>query len=404
MLFAFFAVAASGFARLLADSAGQLNFTAGDFSAERVLLIDAGGAPCASGLGGDAGTGLFRASFEVPYEHYYRIDAHSAGEECEGGSEVNILIDSGRQWSTGRWSSGNYTQVEGWMPLMTDYFLPGHPGRITQTGAFDAFRVVALTPTRNHHRGYPPFGSLSLDTDAVAMPPGFVSDLQELTGLGDALTASFRPQAVRARRLKTGFPMGFYANQVVIDFDMSDFLPAQSAGEIFWTENPKLLDSLMPKKADLLAATRRICNVLNTVECGNVVSFRLEKTGEVVTYDLNLPDVDVKELDDGEASKTRTTENGEERSMFHGRLGVKTFTGLMIVLGSLVLALRCAVFRLLRRQQIQPELEKSPPRDAKDETKPAVGRVVDDDTVSTATPVSLAHTAALSEDLPVDQV
>jgi hypothetical protein len=57
----------------------------------------------------------------------------------------------------------------------------------------------------------------------------------------------------------------------------------------------------------------------------------------------------------------------------------------------------------LRRQRIQPELEKSPPREAKDEKKP-VGRVVDDDTVSTATPVSLAHTAALSEDLPVDQV
>ena len=84
----------------------------------------------------------------------------------------NILIDGGRQQT----SSGNYTQVQGWMPLCTAYFLPGHPGGITQTGAFDAFRVVSLTPDRNNHRGYPPFGSLSIDTDAVMIPPGIASD------------------------------------------------------------------------------------------------------------------------------------------------------------------------------------------------------------------------------------
>jgi hypothetical protein len=282
------------------------------------------------------------------------------------------------------------------MPLCTAYLLPGHPGGLTQTGAFDAFRVVSLTPDRNNHRGYPPFGSLSIDTDAVVMPHGIAADLQELAGLGDALTASFRPQA----RMPNGI---LYANQVVIDFDMSDLLPAQRPGDRFWAENPKLIDGLMPKKAELRSAAQRICNILNTVECGNVVSFKLEKTGGVVTYDLNLPDVDVKGLDDGEASKTRTTENGEERTMFYGRLGVEAFPGCLSVLGLLVLALSCAALPVLRRQRIQPELEKSPPREAKDEKKP-VGRVVDDDTASTATPVSQAHTEASSEDLPVDQV
>ena len=41
-----------------------------------------------------------------------------------------------------------------------------------------------------------------------------------------------------------------YANQIVIDFDMSDLLPAQRPGDRFWAENPKLIDGLMPKKAD----------------------------------------------------------------------------------------------------------------------------------------------------------
>jgi hypothetical protein len=314
------------------------------------------------------------------------------------------------------------------MPLWTGYFLPGHPGGVTQAGAFDAFRVVALTRTRDHHSGYPPFGSLSIDTDAVAMPPGFASDLQGLAGLGDALTASFRPQAFRARRLKTG-----YANLVVIDFDMSNLLPAQTPGDRFWTERPKLLDNLMPNKAELRLAAQRICNILDTVECGNVVSFKLEKTGDVVTHNLNLPDVDVKGLNDGEASKARTMENGEEHTMLYGRLGAKAFPGLVSVLGLLVLALLCVVLGLRQRRQRTAavagfadvagvagfaglgfadvanvagfdELEKSPQRAAADEEKPGVGRVVDDDTASTATPVSLANTAAFSEDLPVDQV
>jgi hypothetical protein len=201
--------------------------------------------------------------------------------------------------------------------------------------------------------------------------------------------------------LKTG-----YANQVVIDFDMSNLLPAQRPGDRFWIENPKLLAGLIPKKAELRSAAQRICNILDTVECGNVVSCKLEKTGYVVTHELNLPDVDVKGLDDGEASKTRTTENGEERTQLYGRLDVKGFPGLLGVLGFLILALRCAV--ILRRHRIQRvELQKSPPREAMDAKKRGLGRIVpqcDDDTASTATPASLAHTAALSEDLSLDQV
>jgi hypothetical protein len=408
MLLPIFVGAASGYGRLLlnADLNGQyLNFTAGDFDSHGVLLIDADGSPCATGLGGDAGTGQFRASFEVPERGYYRIDAHSAGQACGGGSEVDIMID----WCRTHTCSGSYTQGKGWVPLWAGGFLPGHPGGITTKGGIDAFRVVRVSATDTC---YPPFGSLSVDTDAITMPPNMTSLFQGVEGLGHALTASFRPQAFRARRLKAG-----EVNQVVIDFDMTEVLAPWSHFRTHWSKSDFLLEKLVPDEEQLKMAAKKVCDILDTVECGNVVSFKLEKTAEVVSHNVThsvvvvndeMPEAavavvtsttktaDVK--DPEEASNTRTMAKGG------GDLGMQMIPGIVAVLGLLVVA--GATLKVLRtaHQRKQPEakdVEEAGREEgvvAKEEKKPEV----EDDNASTVTPVSLASSSL--EDMPAEEM
>lgn len=260
------AATASACRRMLADSVSaldveapprlleqrEMHFSAGDWGANGVLLLEADGSPCASGTNGDAGHGDFSASWDAPEQGCYRVDAHSAGAECGFGSKVTLTID----WCAGRTDTVQYVQTAGWTPLGVYPFYPGQLSGITQEeGAVDAFRVVALPDCRPKAR--PVFGSLTLDTDAAEMPANLASQLaQKFEGLGAVLSASFRPYVEATRRLST-------LNHVVVDFDVSKLGAA-------------------PTQEQIAKAAEEVCGLLDGhSECGSEISFKLDDSSDV---------------------------------------------------------------------------------------------------------------------------
>merc|ERR1719161_3232452 len=171
-LFFLLATVASGCRRLISESVDaksiaprnleqlDLHFEAGDWAANGVLLLEAEGDACKSGTGGDAHDGEFSASWETPKDGCYRVDAHSAGEQCGFKSPVALTID----WCAGRTETVKYTPgADGWTSIGVFPFHPGNLGGITQ----EEGRVEKA----------PVFGSLTVDTDADEMPEDLASQL-----------------------------------------------------------------------------------------------------------------------------------------------------------------------------------------------------------------------------------
>lgn len=240
----------------------EMHFTAGDWAANGVLVLEADGDVCASGTGGDASDGDFSASWDTPVDGCYRVDAHSAGEECGFGKAVALTID----WCAGRTETLKYTpKADGWTALGVYPFFPGHLGGVTQQeGPVDAFRVVSVPDCKHATLDAARFGSLTIDTDAEEMPDDLASQIAyRVTNMGDALTAFFHPKIEENRRLSAGAKS---TNHVVVDFDTS-----------------KLGAPFAPTEAAVKDATKLICSLLDTVECGQAASFKLDERGDAST-------------------------------------------------------------------------------------------------------------------------
>jgi hypothetical protein len=238
----------------------------------------------------------------------------------------------------------------------------------------------------------------------------------------------------------------------------------QAESEEHWSKNDALLQDLLPNEEQLSAAAELICNKLNkdpTVECGNVVSFKLDYTGDVVTHGeqptsepeeelhatvkpMNQTDSEwtlqvtlevTLQLDQEESEpeeELRATEKGVEHVpsegdehgtfsrtalMEAGRSGVIVpFTlcalGLLFTASATVKVVS-AIHRRKQPEEGKPtsrmlfdnpqkwfETAPEEAKDAADDKKPHVN----DDTASTATPVSVAESATSDEDLTVVDV
>jgi hypothetical protein len=236
-----------------------------------------------------------------------------------------------------------------------------------------------------------------------------------VAGLGDALTASFRQQGFRARRLQPG-----QAKQIIVDFDMSALLPAEAQNEhggndVYWSQDKQILRGLMPEAEQLRLAAEQVCKLLDTVECGHVVSFKLDLNGDVVTHKFKPKTVAVQSVGIADVmglNREKGNSQSEEDTMFSRMtmrdargsgpmvLGIVSVLGLLITAGVTLKVLK----RGCRRNQLElgkiPDAAKEFDNRFGDEKKPEV----EDDTVSTVTPVSLAHSAISDEDLPADRV
>jgi hypothetical protein len=383
----FLATTSSACRRLLADAVSaldvdaprlleqrEMHFTAGQWGANGVLHLEANGVPCASGTHGDAGDGDFSASWDTPTQGCYRVDAHSAGEECGFGGQVTVTVD----WCAGRTDTIQYTQNGGWTALGIYPFYPGHLSGITQAeGAVDAFRVVAQPNCHPQHQ--PTFGSLTVDTDADAMPEDLASQLaQQLVDMGDVLTASFRQAS--SRRLS-----GSNMNHVVIDMDTSRV-------------------SHMPTDDQISEAAQKVCGLLLTTACATDVSFKLDESGEVTRI---------------QKKKERRVRGAKDVVMMMPMFGFVTVC---------VLAVLAKKFVTLKPASNETPTPQGQTKGAQEEGKPvAEGKAVDwgfpeeeifwdadeekkpgeqeDDNVSTATPVSLPDSLpSLALDQNLDRV
>jgi hypothetical protein len=360
-LFFFVAAVASGCRRMLADGVTSeeaprnlkelsMHFQAGDWAPHGVLLLEADGDVCESGTGGDASDDGLSASWDTPEDGCYRVDAHSAGEECGFNAPVQLSID----WCAGRTQTLKYTPgADGWTALGVFPFHPGHNGGIVQEeGAVDAFRVVKMD---NCRMGNPVFGSLTVETDAIEMAEDLAAQLvDKIENMGDVLTAFFHPQI--KRRLTAGEKA---MNHVVIDFDTS-----------------KLGTPFKPTDAAVKEATQLVCSLLDTVECGKAASFKLDESG---------------------AAKKVAPANVEGVWAVVAGLGLAV---LAITAGTAVLAQKCAEANYPEQPKtvfVTPKEES--PEDAVEEKKPQV----EDDNVSTVTPTSIPDSLPSMEDTRAEQ-
>lgn len=179
---------------------------------------------------------------------------------------------------------------------------------------------------------------------------------------------------------------------------------------------------LLPQPDQLRAAAKQVCNILDqqfehSVECGNVVTFKMDYSGDEVTYSepeatekpTNLPNSEVTlqttELDQEEVEELRVTEKGVEHATSEDERMIQkrqeTFSPMYLSLSALgLLFTASATVKVVSviHQRKQPEvgavLEEV--KDAADEKKPPV----DEDTASTATPASLAESATSDGGLP----
>jgi hypothetical protein len=368
----FFATIAAGCRRMLADHVTaegveaprnleqlDLHFEAGDWAAHGVLLLEADGDVCASGTGGDASDGDFSASWDAPKDGCYRVDAHSAGEQCGFSSPVALNID----WCAGRTETLKYTPgADGWTALGVYPFHPGHFGGVTQKeGAVDAFRVVPVQECKMGEN--PVFGSITVDTDADEMPEDLAAKLADrVTEMGDALTAFFHPVIEENRRLSVGEKP---TNHVVVDFDLA-----------------KLGAPYTPTEAAVKEATQLICSMLDTVECGHAASFKLDESGDVKKL---RPKPSVRGL------------------VPYAVAALICVSAIGLAFGVFVIARKHLGARLEAPLPAEPKTVFVTPtkdcEDALDEKKPQV----EDDNVSTVTPVSLPDSLPSVEDTAADQ-
>jgi hypothetical protein len=337
----------------------DLHFEAGDWAANGVLLLEADGDVCASGTGGDASDGDYSASWDAPKDGCYRVDAHSAGEACGFSSPVSLNID----WCAGRTETLKYTPgADGWTALGVFPFHPGHYGGVTQKeGAVDAFRVV---PVQECEMGNPVFGSITVDTDADEMPEDLASQLADrVAGMGDALTAFFHPLIEENRRLSVGEKP---TNHVVVDFDMS-----------------KLGAPYTPTEAAVKEAAQLICGMLDTVECGHAASFKLDESGDV--------------------KKLRGKPTLRDLVYIASALLIALSAVGIIFIGYILARKHCPMCRPEPSARVEPKpVFVTPTKDCEDaveEKKPQV----EDDNVSTVTPVSLPDSLPSVDDTAAEQ-
>jgi hypothetical protein len=325
----------------------EMHFEAKDWAANGVLLLEAEGDVCESGTGGDAHDGEFSASWDTPKDGCYRVDAHSAGQKCGFNSPVALTID----WCAGRTETLKYTPgADGWTPLGVFPFHPGNLGGITQEeGAVDAFRLVPVPDCRVEKA--PVFGSLTVDTDADEMPEDLASQLvDKLENMGDALTAFFHPYIEKTRRLSGDVDeegaevVAEPSNHVVVDFDIAKL-------------------GSQPTEAAVQEATQLIFSLLDTVECGHAASFKLDESGDAKTV----------------------RPKGDGRGLVW--LGAASLGMLALVAAGIASAI---IARQSADDTAQPKpVFVTPKEDTTDVIEEEKKPQVEDDNVSTVTPVSL---------------
>jgi hypothetical protein len=165
------------------------------------------------------------------------------------------------------------------------------------------------------------------------------------------LTAFFHPEIKEGRRL-TGEKA---TNQVVVDFDLAK------------------LGSKTPSDAAVDDAVKLICSMLDTVECGHSASFKLDESGDAKKVKKPDPVWPV-------------------------------FLGLA---GLAALVLTCATFLLAKqfmKSSVEPKTVFVTPKAAEEPVEEKKPRVIEDDNVSTATPVSLPDSLPSVDENKAEQV